>query len=162
MYEIKFILLLIIFYFIKGARINLKLECNAANHNILDEESRSTESNSTFKGYCDHTDTTKHHSYTKLGNWKGSGWYKFAGKAGSRMPDKAPVGKRCGTYKQGWISGSHPTSPGQTVDAKICIQAGSQTCKYSGSTEVTHCGSYFVYKLPEVPAHCSTRYCGIQ
>ena len=123
MYEIKFILLLIIFYFIKGARINLKLECNAANHNILDEESRSTESNSTFKGYCDHTDTTKHHSYTKLGNWKGSGWYKFAGKAGSRMPDKSPFGKRSGSYKQGRISGSHLTSPGQTVDAKICIQS---------------------------------------
>ena len=77
------------------------------------------------------------------------------------MPDKAPVGKRCGAYKQGWISGSHPTSIDQTVDVKICIQSGSLTCIFSESAQITHCGSFFVYKLPDVPGPCSTRYCAI-
>ena len=68
----------------------LKSECKAANYNILDEASRSTESiptasNSTYLGHCDQSDTARHYSYTKLGKWKGSGWYRFTGEAGSRQ-----------------------------------------------------------------------------
>ena len=68
----------------------LKSECKAANYNILDEASRSTESiatasNSTYLGHCDQSDTARHYSYTKLGKWKGSGWYRFTGGAGSRQ-----------------------------------------------------------------------------
>ena len=62
----------------------------------------------------------------------------------------------------GWVSGSHPTSGGETVDVKICIQSGSFKCKFSGSAKITHCGSYVVYKLTDVPNTCSTRYCGTQ
>ena len=74
------------------------------------------------------------------------------------MPTKSPGYYHCGTGGTGWLKGNHPSTPGTTVDAKVCFHWESDECQWSIDVKVTNCNSYFVYYLPATPS-CNYRYC---
>ena len=39
----------------------------------------------------------------------GPGWFRFQGKAGTKLPTKCLSMSRCGTYETGWLRGTHPS-----------------------------------------------------
>ena len=64
----------------------------------------------------------------------------------------------CGTVAPGWIRGTHPTDEGETVTVEVCFSWNGYDCNRSQNIEITYCGEYYVYFLPEAP-WCSARYC---
>ena len=92
-------------------------------------------------------------------DWKGRGWYRFAKNVGSRIPEYTVKGFHCGTYASGWLQGDHPSIVGETKTEKVCFNEKTYGICYSSATiKIRHCGSYFVYYLPDVP-HCYLGYC---
>ena len=89
-----------------------------------------------------------------------SGWYRFGGGAGTKMPTSCVPKYRCGTDAPGWMNGAHPTVAEGKVTRKICFSWYDGCCQYwSNNMEVVNCGQYYVYKLSP-PSHCYLRYCG--
>ena len=70
--------------------------------------------------------------------------------------------EHCGTEFPGWIRGTHPTDEGETVTVEVCFSSADNgndyDCWWSQNIEITHCGEYYVYFLPEAPG-CAFRYC---
>ncbi|CAH3167240.1 unnamed protein product, partial [Pocillopora meandrina] len=86
-------------------------------------------------------------------------WYRFVGDAGTKMPTQCVPGDRCGAVLSGWLKGSHPTLADGEVSSEVCFTRGGDCCKKSINIKVKDCGSYFIYKLFNVPS-CDLRYCG--
>ena len=98
-------------------------------------------------------------------DWKGEGWYRVMGGAGTRIPENPftsvqSIGwKHCKNYCPGYLpSGSHPQTPGKLVDnVKVCYNCdykyfNSKTmCNYNdfNAIKIRHCGDYFVYYLTQ-------------
>ena len=98
--------------------------------------------------------------YIKSPDWKGPGWYRVTGAAGTRIPERPPGVYHCGTHFPGWMRGVHPSTPGDQVVATICFDYGSNgDCISPVSTTVINCGEYYLYNLPDTP-YCMYRYCG--
>ena len=93
-------------------------------------------------------------------DWKGDGWYRVTGQAGTKIID-FPVGyEHCATINiTGWLSGGHP-SPGEgVVTRKVCFKNKSNDCAYQADVDVLNCNNaYFVYYLVDVPK-CYSGYC---
>jgi len=90
-----------------------------------------------------------------------TGWYRFQGAAGDRMPDKCVVRWRCGTKLPGWLNGTHPTVDAGVVTRKVCY-AGNwkrSCCGWSNNIKVKNCSGYYVYELKNPPNN-NSRYCG--
>ena len=114
------------------------------------------------------TNTFYHHGKTFCDNekkknasphWKGSGWYKFASPAGTKIATSAPPHHTCGTSATGWMAQLHPTEVGQTKTVQFCFNWAGNSCFWKTTGEVTKCGDKnFVYKLPE-PPNCTLGYC---
>ena len=90
-----------------------------------------------------------------IGNdWDGPGWYRVVGGAGTQISEHVITTRRdgvCGTHVGGWITGGHPSIPGENVVRKIQ--------KYgSHNVDVTNCDGYMVYNLKGFGS-CSYRYC---
>ena len=88
-----------------------------------------------------------------------SGWYRFGGGAGIKMPTACVPKNRCGTHATGWMNGTHPTVVDSNVTRKVCYNWKHNCCLWSNSIKVVNCGQYYVYKLSK-PSGCSLRYCG--
>ena len=127
-------------------------QCSLAecyNYAVLDESSRAI----TYRGasyFCD----------------RGlSGWYRFRGKAGSKMSHSCATGRRCGADEPGWLVGGHPSVSEGVTRRRVCFANsggwlfGSPCCASSTDISVRNCGTFFVYKLGPVPS-CNLRYCG--
>jgi hypothetical protein len=91
--------------------------------------------------------------------WVGDAWYRFAGPAGDRMPETAPDAFACGSDAPGWLNGTHPGVGDGAVERTVCFNWEGNTCAWSASVEVLHCGGFYLYHLPEAP-NCMLRYCG--
>ena len=88
-----------------------------------------------------------------------TGWYRFQGAAGDRMPDKRVLKYRCGTEYPGWLNGAHPTVADGVVTRKVCYSHDSGCSLYSNIIKVKNCSSYYVYGLQRtLPVY--SRYCG--
>ena len=131
----------------------MKDECNS--HNILYHYRNTNHGDKDESGkiYCDKLSRSD-----VSPDWKGTGWYRFTGPSGTRMPTKTPGDRHCGTAATGWLKGNHPSTPGTTVDAKVCFVRVNDECWRSVDVKVTNCNSYFVYYLPDTP-YCLYRYC---
>ena len=91
-------------------------------------------------------------------DWKGAGWYRITGGAGTKLADFDVAEKHCGTYASGWMSGGHPTVfQGEVTRIVNFYLHGERTWKTS-SIKVINCNTHYVYYLEEVP-HCPLRYC---
>ena len=89
-----------------------------------------------------------------------TGWYRFHGAAGDRMPDKCVLLHRCGTGSPGWLNGSHPTVAEGVVTRTVCYSYITGCCWNSDIIKVKNCSSYYVYELPRTPDQPDSRYCG--
>ena len=87
-----------------------------------------------------------------------TGWYRFQGAAGDRMPDKCVLKYRCGTEDPGWLNGSHPTVTEGVVTRTVCYSYCSDRCFARNIIKVKNCSSYYVYELQRIPQYY--RYCG--
>ena len=88
-----------------------------------------------------------------------TGWYRFQGAAGDRMPDKCVFRYRCGTEYPGWLNGSHPTVAEGVVTSKVRYNGYSNCCWRSNIIKVKNCSSYYVYELLR-SLNKYSRYCG--
>ena len=50
-----------------------------------------------------------------------SGWYRFQGAAGTRMPTSCPSANRCNTHATGWLNGGHPTVAEGSATKQVCF-----------------------------------------
>ena len=75
------------------------------------------------------------------------------------MPTQCVPWSRCGAAFSGWLKGGHPTLTDDEVSSEVCFTRREDCCRKSININVKNCGSYFIYKLREVPA-CNLRYCG--
>ena len=95
-----------------------------------------------------------------------TGWYRFQGDAGDRMPNKCVLQYRCGTEHPGWLNGTHPTVAEGVVTRQVCYYGGgrqrrSDCCYYSNLVRVKNCSSYYVYELQKLSfSYPCLRYCG--
>lgn len=102
--------------------------------------------------------------YVLRGHWKCdrellTGWYRFQGPAGDRMPDRCVLTKRCGTRYPGWLSGAHPTVAEGVVTRNVCYSGTGNCCQMSNIIRVKNCSGFYVYELQRTPS-CNRRYCG--
>ena len=81
-------------------------------------------------------------------DWKGAGWYRITGGAGTKLADFDVAEKHCGTYASGWMSGGHPT----------VFQGEVTRTVWNIRIKVINCNTHYVYYLEEVP-HCVLGYC---
>jgi len=82
-------------------------------------------------------------------DWKGPGWYRMMNPAGSKIPEKPPHIRHCGTYNPGWMYGVHPSQHGETQEREICFNWNGKTCDWKTTITVINCKDYFVYNLPK-------------
>ena len=112
--------------------------------------------------YTKLTDKTRKTTYVtrrkRCDKHLGPGWFRFQGRAGTKMPTKCLSMSRCGTYGTGWLRGTHPSVAEGAVDRTVCFRYRS-CCKFSVIIRVRNCGSYYVYHLINTPA-CTLGYCG--
>ncbi|CAH3159054.1 unnamed protein product, partial [Pocillopora meandrina] len=87
-----------------------------------------------------------------------TGWYRFVGDAGTKMPTTRVPAFRCGTDWSGWLHGAHPTVEDGIVHRKVCFSDRSSGCRYYTDIFVKNCESYFIYTL-YIP-FCPSRFCG--
>ena len=85
-----------------------------------------------------------------------TGWYRFQGVAGDRMPDKFVRRYHCGTTYPGWLNGVHPTVAEGVVLRTVCYDGGGVCGLFSNIIKVKNCRSYYVYELSRIFGY----YCG--
>ena len=88
-----------------------------------------------------------------------TGWYRFQGAAGDRMPDKCVLMYRCGTKYPGWLNGTHPTVAEGVVTRTVCYSFKMSCCLAGNIIKVKNCKGYYVYELQRTTDSYS-RYCG--
>jgi len=89
-----------------------------------------------------------------------SGWYRFTGAAGTKMPTSCPPMYSCGTDAPGWMQGSHPSVQDGAVNRTVCFHWDNNCCIWSNGIQVRNCGDFYVYKFPGPPPNCTLKYCG--
>ncbi|XP_044181329.1 uncharacterized protein LOC114949977 [Acropora millepora] len=85
------------------------------------------------------------------------GWYRFQGKAGTKMPTRCTPLSRCGSYGSGWLKGVHPKENEGNVTRKACFNYPNSCCRFSKIIQVRNCRGYYVYYLTRTTC---VRYCG--
>ena len=86
-----------------------------------------------------------------------SGWYRFVGAAGTKMPTTRVPAYRCGTVWSGWLESAHPTVEDGEVPRMVCFSSRAG-CKGSMRIYVKNCSSYYIYELAR-PLFCPMRFC---
>ena len=130
---------------------------------ILDDATRNV--NYGNEVYCDTLDDhiLWDENY-KSPDWKGPGWYRMMGKAGTQLPEHDVEPRHCGTFATGWLSGIHPTAVGEIVDRTVCFHSSGidDSCRYQTQIQVINCGNFYLYNLRDMTEdikRCDLRYC---
>lgn len=116
-------------------------------YTVLEDNWRST-NNTTDQTHCDRGIT-------------GQGWYRmFLDQSSAQIPESCVEENRCGTHAPLWMTGPHPTQPGEIVNRTVCGSWSNNCCYFDLHTiQVKLChGNYYVYKLVE-PTGCLLSYC---
>ena len=121
---------------------------------ILDDSTRNV-NHGVEEAYCDNDNDDDW--ATTSPDWQGENWYRMMSPAGVVMTETSLERAHCGTYYPGWIRGTHPTDEGETVTVEVCF-SWFDDCSYTQNIDITNCGEYYVYLLPETPM-CHLRYC---
>ena len=131
------------------------------NYNVLDSHSRNymfTETVFCNSYYCCDKAGWPGLDYVRP-EWKGDGWYRITGQAGTKITDAPVPLYQCGTYATGWLSGGHPSPVEGVVSRTVCFKGSSSDCHYQASVQVLNCdNAYFVYYLVDTP-DCYLGYC---
>ncbi|XP_069841006.1 uromodulin-like [Dendropsophus ebraccatus] len=117
-----------------------------SNHTVLDEPWRSTSNMYDYRYNSDYSKT---------------GWYRFIGSGGVRMPESCSRAYRCGTEASMWLMGTHPIVGDGIVNRTVCASWWGSCCTWSSTILVKACpGGYHVYRLNGTPySICSLSYC---
>ena len=91
-------------------------------------------------------------------DWKGSGWYRITGEAGTKLVDSKVGEKHCGTGASGWMDGGHPTVAEGEVERTVYFRWSSQLHNWTASVKVLNCKTHYVYHLVDTP-NCDLGYC---
>ena len=82
--------------------------------------------------------------------------------AGLVIPETSPGMYHCGTSCPGWLNGTHPVTPGHTINninfCFDCYVSTDNDCYESTRGKVTNCGDFYVYYLEDTN-NCDRRYC---
>ena len=97
-------------------------------------------------------------------DWKGAGWYRITGGAGTKLADFVVAIQRCGTDASGWMSGGHPTVFQGEVTRTVNFNHvkgwtwHGHGVKWKIDIRVINCYTHYVYYLKDMPT-CSLGYC---
>ena len=91
-------------------------------------------------------------------DWKGTGWYRITGEAGTKLVDSSVDVLHCGTYASGWLSGGHPTVDEGEVARTVNFNCYGDSSRWSVDVKVINCNTHFVYYLVDTPL-CHLGYC---
>ena len=98
-------------------------------------------------------------------DWKGPGWYRMGDPAGTMLSEEPVPHWHCNTGVTTWLMGQHPTTPGEAINGKLCLNAASWSevvglllmeCYQDRQIQIKYCSNYFLYYLEDTS---STRYC---
>ena len=132
------------------------------NYNVLDSPSRNFKNRNVDdcngNWCCD-----KNSHACKTPDWKGPGWYRVTGQAGSKLRTRGTgVNKTCGTVWGGYLSSGEqelPRSGEGEVTRTVFFDGGSYSKHDPTDIKITNCNDeYFVYYLPNVST-CYSTYC---
>ncbi|XP_064150989.1 uromodulin [Loxodonta africana] len=88
-----------------------------------------------------------------------SGWYRFVGQGGVRLPETCVPVLRCNTAAPMWLNGTHPSSDEGIVNRTACAHWSGHCCLWDAPVQVKACtGGYYVYNLSP-PPECHLAYC---
>jgi len=133
---------------------NLPSQC--LNYKVLNSPTRRSTYTLQSPAYCDKSSFSHTHS-----DWKGAGWYRVTGEAGTQLADtQVPSRKFCGTQATGSLIGGHPSVQQGEVNRAVHFNLDSDSAWRTTTVRVINCGSYYVYHLSEVST-CSSSYCTI-
>jgi len=130
-------------------------------YNILDDPTRRrTNGHGNYGDHAKNINATCHHGseWKTSVDWKGAGWYRVQGRAGTKITETSPGEKHCGANSAGWLSGGHPSSVGSTVDRTVYYEWSGNAKEQTNTITITNCGAFFVYYLKE-HWDCDNRYC---
>ena len=88
-----------------------------------------------------------------------TGWFRFLGAAGVKMPNWCVPRGRCGTHIPGWLNGAHPEEYEGIVTRQVHFRWHSNCSYWSVNIQVKNCNGYYVYYLRKTLI-CYARYCG--
>ncbi|XP_006892772.1 PREDICTED: uromodulin [Elephantulus edwardii] len=88
-----------------------------------------------------------------------SGWYRFVGPGGVRVPETCVPTLRCNTAAPMWLNGTHPSTGDGIVQRTACAHWDDDCCLWDAPVQVKACaGGYYVYNLT-APPECHLAYC---
>ena len=126
------------------------------NYQELNSPTRNSTYSSQSPAHCDKSNYDHIHS-----DWKGAGWYRITGEAGTQLADtQVPSRKFCGTHATGSLIGGHPSVQQGEVNRAVHFNLDSSPAWQKTTVRVINCGSYYVYHLSELSA-CQSSYCTI-
>ena len=120
----------------------------------LDSLTRKSFYNSTATVHCDYPGRS--HSR----DWKGTGWYRIAGGAGSKLADTIIPEDHCGTSATGWMTGGLPSVQEGEVIRTVNFNWEGNPARWTTSIRVVNCETHYVYYLPDAP-DCKLAYCTV-
>ena len=93
-------------------------------------------------------------------DWKGPGWYRITGEAGSKQVDSEVDKFHCGTPARGWlsVSGGHPTVAEGEVDRIVNFHRSHQVHDWRSNVKVINWNTHYFYFLVDAP-NCDLGYC---
>merc|ERR1712156_42123 len=144
---------------------NGDLPPQCTNYNLMNDPKRRYDYVKKGERFCDKADGNSDSRPTSS-DWVGSGWYRVTGQAGTSLSTHAyqwggPSASNdgtCGTRYGSHVTGTHPSTVGQTGTMRVCFELNCNTIGTEHDIDVTNCGSFYVYKLPGIN-YCSWRYC---
>ena len=93
-------------------------------------------------GHCD-----KRNARKRKRDWKGPGWYRITGEAGTKLVDSEVEDKHCGTHATGWMDGGHPTVAEGEVNRTVNFNYVGNNAWNSRNIKVVNCNTHYVYYL---------------
>merc|ERR1711963_242642 len=136
--------------------VSCTLPSQCQNYKDLNSPSRkSTAASNSSKWTCDKVGWSH-----MLADWKGAGWYRVTGGAGTRLADTQVPQGHCGTYCSGSLTGVHPTVAQGEVTRYVNFHCNGKTAFATNTIRVLNCGAYYVYHLENVPG-CQEGYCTV-
>merc|ERR1712038_669907 len=113
----------------------------------------------TRKSTASQGETCDKSSHSNTSNdWKGAGWYRITGGAGTKLADSVVDKLHCGTRATGWMAGGHPTAAAGEVTRTVNFNWDGNSAWQTRSIRVINCNTHYVYYLEETPV-CRLTYC---
>jgi len=125
------------------------------NYKELNSPTRKRYFSTPSNGY--HCDNLRH-GHTR--DWKGAGWYRITGGAGTQLADTQVPVRHCGTRMTGSLTGGHPSVEQGEVTRTVNFNWDGSPAWTKTTINVINCGPYYVYYLVETPV-CSNGYCTV-